>query len=827
MASNRRFSHLGAEIVEEGHNPTIDIVFVHGLMGSPRATWTGIPPPPSTESEHKRSLWQKITQKKSPPTWESQPQPVFWPKEFLPRDVPHARIITYGYDAKVVELFQSVSQNSLYAISRDILNDLQIARENSVETSRPILWIAHSLGGIIALSQSHALQQKQPHLFDIYSSTVGIIYLGTPHRGSGGATLGLVAASAASCFLQSPNKHLLRSLESSSAELERISDVFSLLPKKVDKTIQEYSFQEDRGMASALPLIGGKVVPDSSSRLDDGVGSTSNIAANHRDMCKFVSSTSRDYLRVISVIKRFSKSTVSDSSSIAADSAPAPSQPNIQLEGQYIRASSRGSHRRRESPQFQRRSASSFDASDDGISITSVGTNEAQSSSLRILHYRTSTSLHKQEKQFFELPLPENLHFTGREQHLQQLQSVFPIEGQAANNPPRRQRSSKNLRSAILMGLGGCGKTEIALKYARRHRNDYTAVIWVDGTSPKTLASSFNRISSIFPRALKSELQQRSNYHFSPRNSTTDLPATLYGGKLFDITNWLRDSQGYFWLAIIDNMDDPDMIDVVEQLIANWYHGHVIITSRNREASRLGTPVQVTEMELSEATELLLRSTRQTCLDETTKELANKLATRLGNLPLAIDQAAAYINYQQMSMDEYLLLLDEEQAYLLGHSSRNRYHKTTQLEDGQYDTVLTTWEISFRHIRKTHRHASLLLQLFAFMNPEEISEIIFSDMAKRSPWDTYGLNGELISMDPTDSGLDVELMEVLTSHIKLREAIGRLLSFSLIRRKAQTRTLSIHTTIASSLLGIVENGKRRKIGVDLENGCHFEYDDTS
>lgn len=110
-----------------------------------------------------------------------------------------------------------------------------------------------------ALNQSHALEQKQPHLFNIYSSTIGVIYLGTPHRGSGGASLGLVAATAASCFLQSPNKSLLRSLQFSSAELERISDTFSLLPRRIDKTIQEYSFQEDRGMASALPLIGGKV----------------------------------------------------------------------------------------------------------------------------------------------------------------------------------------------------------------------------------------------------------------------------------------------------------------------------------------------------------------------------------------------------------------------------------------------------------------------------------------------------------------------------------------------------------------------------------------
>lgn len=396
-----------------------------------------------------------------------------------------------------------------------------------------------------------------------------------------------------------------------------------------------------------------------------------------------------------------------------------------------------------------------------------------------------------QVKEFFELPLLDNPHFTGREQHLKQLDSIFPNEHQAANNTSRL-KGSRNLRCAILMGLGGCGKTEIALKYARLHRNDYTAVIWVDGTSPKTLASSFKRISSVFPPSLKGRIQRRNNRASSPRFSTLDLPRTLYGGDLFDIRNWLRKSPEYSWLVIIDNMDDPDMIDVIEQLIVNWHNGHVIITSRNREASRLGTAIQVSEMELSEATELLLLSIQPTCQDETTRVLASRLATKLGNLPLAIDQAAAYINYQQMSMDEYLLLLEEEQAYLLGHSSRNRYHKTTQLEDGQYDTVLTTWEISFRHIRKTHLHASLLLQLFAFMNPEEISEVIFSDMANRSLWHTYGLNGELISMVPSDYGLDLELMEVLTSRIKLREAIGRLLSFSLIRRKAQTKTLSIH-----------------------------------
>lgn len=103
------------------------------------------------------------------------------------------------------------------------------------------------------------MKTKAPHLYDIYNSTLAIIYFGTPHRGSSGADLGLVAASAAHALLQKPNKYLLRSLSSSSKELERIADRFSLLPRITDHSVYEYSFQEDRGMASALPLIGGKV----------------------------------------------------------------------------------------------------------------------------------------------------------------------------------------------------------------------------------------------------------------------------------------------------------------------------------------------------------------------------------------------------------------------------------------------------------------------------------------------------------------------------------------------------------------------------------------
>jgi hypothetical protein len=106
---------------------------------------------------------------------------------------------------------------------------------------------------------SHSLKTKAPHLSHIYESSQGILYLGCPHRGSDTAQYGLIAASAAQAFLQTPNKRFLRSLQTGSSDLERIADAFSLLPRKVDRSLLEFSFQEEKGMASALPLFGGKV----------------------------------------------------------------------------------------------------------------------------------------------------------------------------------------------------------------------------------------------------------------------------------------------------------------------------------------------------------------------------------------------------------------------------------------------------------------------------------------------------------------------------------------------------------------------------------------
>ena len=104
----------------------LSVVFVHGLMGHRINTWTYH----SKKVESKQSgLFKLILSKLAGENTLQKPQNVFWPADLLPGVLPEARIISYGYDANVIETFQSVSQNSLYAISRELINDIQLIRQ--------------------------------------------------------------------------------------------------------------------------------------------------------------------------------------------------------------------------------------------------------------------------------------------------------------------------------------------------------------------------------------------------------------------------------------------------------------------------------------------------------------------------------------------------------------------------------------------------------------------------------------------------------------------------------------------------------------------------
>ncbi|KAJ4286538.1 hypothetical protein N0V90_013238 [Kalmusia sp. IMI 367209] len=309
----------------------VHIVFVHGLQGHPKRTWTkrigSKSPYPAYPSEtcverKKRSylrFWKRNRRVASEdlslassyssltivdcPADESYnpPNEVFWPRDVLPSDRPDVRILTWGYDTVVTKGWQPANKNNLFAHARDLLYALERARP----LRRPIIFVAHSLGGIMVkevLRRSDT--SREPSIHDIIFSTAAVVFLGTPHRGSPGlANLGEIVRRTASTVLRvDSNATILRTLGCDSPELELCRESFTAQWREYNFRVK--TFQE------ALPLGGigisryaDKVVPDTSSLLDDAREHAETIGANHMEMVRFSGPGDVGYQKVAGEIR--------------------------------------------------------------------------------------------------------------------------------------------------------------------------------------------------------------------------------------------------------------------------------------------------------------------------------------------------------------------------------------------------------------------------------------------------------------------------------------------------------------------------------------------
>ena len=365
------------------------------------------------------------------------------------------------------------------------------------------------------------------------------------------------------------------------------------------------------------------------------------------------------------------------------------------------------------------------------------------------------------------------------------------------------------------------------MKYARIHSERFSAVLWVNGANESTLHASFSRLGRIvsakLPKTISDywntastsksprETASRSNLNLSRMNVKSDKPRNHNGSDdttemtakdSYDfMLSWLHDSL-YDWLLIADNLDDPHMISRLEDLMSHFWNGTVLITSRSWECEKLGNAIEVAEMSMTDAVRLLRRRAQLASqLSEDQEQAAISLVSRLGYLALAVDQASAYIRSNRLSVGEYNLLFDEEESYLLRKSAKFRYHKTRSEDSGTSvairdrlsDTVLTTWEISFRYIEEIFKEASLLLTLFAFLDYEDIPESLFDNIYKTArPWYRWTSSGNKEAFDSFGEESGKALIEFLNSEINFRDAMQQLISLSLVRRKVESRSLSIH-----------------------------------
>ncbi|KAH7115658.1 hypothetical protein EDB81DRAFT_669134 [Dactylonectria macrodidyma] len=307
------FTQLGSE---EGRD--VSIIFVHGLRGHPQATWSGeshgsnetdISQDVST-SKRKfiRALFRGKRSGSAPSNSENgagaQSSDIFWPDRLLTQDIPKARIWTYGYNADVIEgMFRANNLNSVSQHGRD----LAVKLEREVENEDPIIFVAHSLGGIIvkdAIFRSEVCRQR----------TKLIVFLGTPHRGSSYADWAQIASRLACLALQHSNQTITRALEVNSEVLDRIHEGFTDIAHA--SRIKVHSFQEGHGVSG--------VVGDFSSKLDlpRELETVETIDADHRQMVKCASRDDARYRAISGVLKQFLRSGALDGTSATGQQLP-------------------------------------------------------------------------------------------------------------------------------------------------------------------------------------------------------------------------------------------------------------------------------------------------------------------------------------------------------------------------------------------------------------------------------------------------------------------------------------------------------------------------
>ena len=184
---------------------------------------------------------------------------------------------------------------------------------------------------------------------------------------------------------------------------------------------------------------------------------------------------------------------------------------------------------------------------------------------------------------------------------------------------------------SALCGFGGVGKTRAAVEYAWVHRNDYQTIVFVTGDSPETLHENFAALSA--PTIL------RLREYTSPTTAV----------RKRAVQSWLNARSG--WLLIVDGIDTGPLFSTAEQLFRHLRGGHVLLTGRLSNYPADVDAIEILELSATDATEFLLERTKRYRLhSDHDYEAARNIADEdLGCLPLALEQAGAYIGVHRIT----------------------------------------------------------------------------------------------------------------------------------------------------------------------------------
>jgi hypothetical protein len=349
------------------------------------------------------------------------------------------------------------------------------------------------------------------------------------------------------------------------------------------------------------------------------------------------------------------------------------------------------------------------------------------------------------------VPYERNPCFTGRQNFLKALRQKLLDSS-----------SSIYSHRVAIYGLGGIGKTQIAIEYAYRYQAEYNQIFWLHAADRAALLSDFSKI------AAKLKCLQ------------TDKDTNLeeIGTAVLD---WLNDQTNC--LIILDNLDD---ITVVRGLLPmRSPQRHTLITTRYADPKQIQAEgLAVTEMTEEESMQLLssMSSSKEGTVEVVLScDQAREIVAELGNLPLAVDQAGAFIRMGLPGSNLLAMVRSNSATLTEANPEGILYPRSISL----------TWSISLDHLSPA---SAQLAQLFSYMNPDEI-------------------NVEFLKAGST--ALENNLKRVVEDASSFFMACKGLQRFSFLKVLEPARKFSMHRLVQAVIRGRMTPEDRLKVEKDV------------
>jgi tetratricopeptide (TPR) repeat protein len=345
-------------------------------------------------------------------------------------------------------------------------------------------------------------------------------------------------------------------------------------------------------------------------------------------------------------------------------------------------------------------------------------------------------------------------YFTGREELLYHVQQHLARHKTAALTQPQ-----------TLQGQGGVGKTQVACEYAARHRQAYRYGFWVNAATHETMIISMLDIARML---------------LLPERQAQDHRVMVEAVK-----TWLNTHGD--WLLLLDNADD---LALTAAYLPTSRVGHVLLTTRHPEPGSLAYGLEVEQMDTQEALVFLLRRMQKqeglqgqsvvTQAPLTARQVAKQVVQAVDGLPLALEQAGAYIAETRCTLEAYLQRYQHQQRLLLQRRGRYTGHPG----------AVTTWMLSFRQIEQHNRLAAEILRTCALLAPDAIPDALFLQGAS-------ALGGGLQALEAEPA--------------RLNEALALLRRFALVRPQPERQTFSLHRQVQTAILESLEETNLQRL----------------